>query len=381
MIYFFFFSMVVYKTVEEALVEIGRRHPSVAISRDRASGYVATLSNLEGSTQRNAQVNTASAAGFAVDFVEQPEVAAALGVPRDAELRGAPAQRDPQLPNYDLVRIQQFIDGVRLFGADIAVSMRSAPTAAINSVTTRPATVPALDLTPVVSESAAREAASRHYAALAADPRNRLSREGRVSESERVVFDPARFGLEGDVALAWRLRLASMNVFVDAKDGHLIASYDDRPTVRIRLTHDCRQTFDCPLVLNENGAVDAVPPVGADAKSAHDAALASHAYFKSRFDRDGYDDAGGTGGKAEISMFVQVADFNNANWDRVLKRFEFGPGWSTLDIAAHEYTHAVTTFGRDPVPGTGGRGQRVLLGFLRRDDPALGHRRDGLADW
>lgn len=344
-VYFFFFAVVVYKTVEEALAEIQKRHPAAQISRDPASGYVTTLSNLEESTRRGEPVPTAAAGGFAIDFVARPEVAAALGVPREADLKVATTNDDPQLAEYDLVRIQQYIDKVRIFGAEIAVSVRKGPSAAISTVTTRPALVPELDLTPAIGEAQGRATAIEHYAVFARDPARRLPREAAIEEIEQVLFDPARFGLDGSAALVWRARLGAVHVFVDARDGRVVLSYDDRPTARNRQTHDC-QTSDCPLVLNEQGPVQPVPPIAADAKRVHDAAAAAHAYFQNTFQRDGYDDTAGTGGKASINMFVQVPGLKNAHWDRHGEgRFNFGPGWATLDIAAHEYTHAVTTFG------------------------------------
>ncbi len=159
------------------------------------------------------------------------------------------------------------------------------------------------------------------------------------------MFDPKRFGLAGDATLAWRVRQASVQSFVDARDGRIIASYDDRHAVLNRLTHDCGGN-ECLLVLNENGPV-LKPPAkpGADAILAHNAAAAAHGYFRKMFQRDGFDDVLGTGGKASIESFVQVSDLGNAQWIPDALRFEFGVGWTTLDIAAHEYTHAVTQFG------------------------------------
>jgi Zn-dependent metalloprotease len=61
--------------------------------------------------------------------------------------------------------------------------------------------------------------------------------------------------------------------------------------------------------------------------------------------RDGFDDVLGTGGSAPIESFVPISVLNNAQWRPDLRRFEFGAGWTPLDIVAHEYTHAVTQFG------------------------------------
>ena len=344
-VYVVFFSVVVYHTVEEALTEVKRRHPSADVRRDTTTGYASTISNLEATTTKSQEVDAGSAGQFAVDFLEAPEVAAVIGVPKQAALRVTATFVDPQRSGYNVVRIQQFVDQVKLFGADIAVSVRSGPSAAISSVATRAATVPELDMRPAIDEAAARERASAHYVTLAADARSRLAQDGQVGDVERVVFDPKRFGLAGDASLAWRVRQASMQIFVDAKDGSIIASYDDRQFVLNRLTHDCGGN-ECLLVLNEKGSV-LEPPAkpGPDAILAHNAAATAHGYYRKTFGRDGFDDVLGTGGKASIESFVQVSDLGNAQWLPDALRLEFGVGWTTLDIAAHEYTHAVTQFG------------------------------------
>jgi Zn-dependent metalloprotease len=344
-VYTLFFSVVVYHTVEEALTEVARRHPSADVRRDTTTGYASTLSNLEATTTKSQQVDAGSAGEFAVDFVETPEVAAVIGVPKQATLQVTGTFADPQRSGYNVVRIQQFVNQVRLFGADIMVSVRSGPAAAISSVATRAATVPELDMQPAIDEVGARQRASAHYATLAADARSRLAKDGQIGDVERVVFDPKRFGLAGSATLAWRVRQASLQIFVDAKDGRIISSYDDRHSALNRLTHDCGGT-QCLLVLNEEGSVLKPPgKPGADAILAHNAAAAAHGYYQKMFGRDGFDDVLGTGGKASIESFVQVSDLGNALWLPDAQRLEFGVGWTTLDIAAHEYTHAVTQFG------------------------------------
>ncbi len=118
-----------------------RRHPSADVRRDTTTGYASTISNLEAATTTSQQVDPGSAGQFAIDFVEAPEVAAVIGV-ANRRLRVTGTFADPQRSGYNVVRIQQFVDQVKLFGADIAVSVRSGPSGAISSVTTRAATVP-----------------------------------------------------------------------------------------------------------------------------------------------------------------------------------------------------------------------------------------------
>jgi Zn-dependent metalloprotease len=344
LIYFLFFSVTIL-TLDKALKEVARRHPDAVVTRGADTGYATTISNLESSTNQGKRIDTAAAGGLAIDYVQRPEVATALGVPKQAELRVTGTLTDPQRAGYDVIRIQQFVDDVRLFGAEIAVSVRTGPSAAISSVATNAATVPALDMQPTIDEPAARAAAARFYASLAADRRSRLPREAPASEVERIVFDPARFGLSGSTALAWRLRLDNVQVIVDAKDGRILEAFDDRHAIRNRLTSDCNLSANCRLVLNEADAMSPVPPPAVDAVRVHDAAGAAYAYYLRMFGRNGFDDTLGTGGTASIESNVRVRDLNNAQWVPAVRKFEFGLGWTTLDIVGHEYTHAVTQYG------------------------------------
>lgn len=344
LIYFLFFSVTIL-TLDQALKEVARRHPDAVVTREDDTGYATSISNLESSTDQGERIDSAAAGDLAIDYVQRPEVATALGVPKQAELRFGEPMPDPQRKGYDVIRIQQFVDDVRLFGAEIAVSVRTGPSAAISSVATNAATVPALDMQPAIDESAARAAAAKFYAAQAADPRSRLPREAPASEIERIVFDPARFGLSGNTALAWRLRLDSLQIIVDAKDGRILEAFDDRHAIRNRLTSDCNLSANCRLVLNEQGPLSTTPPPAVDAVRVHNAAEAAHAYYLGMFGRNGFDDASGTGGLAKTESTVRVRDLSNAQWVPAVRKFEFGLGWTTLDIFGHEYTHAVTGFG------------------------------------
>jgi Zn-dependent metalloprotease len=344
LVYFFFFAAVVYHSVDEALGAISEEHPSAIVRRDRSSGYAATISKLEATTgTETGPVDAGSAGRAAVAFIERPEVSAAIGVPKAARLSVTGTYDDPQRSGYKVVRIQQFVDQVRLFGGEIAVSLLNGPTARISSLSIRPATVPALDMQPAIDEDTARRTAAERYAAAARDPRSRLP-EPPPAEVEKVVFDPTRFGLKGEAALAWRVRLASLQVFVNAKTGQIITAYDNRHTALNRRTHDCSPALSCKVVLDETGALIATPPVQ-EAVRAHDAAAIVHGYFRKIFGRDGFDDVLATGGKAPIESFVNISNLDNAQWNPELLRLEYGTGWTTLDIAAHEYTHAVTQFG------------------------------------
>lgn len=343
-IYFFFFLGVVL-TLDQAIDELREQHPDAAMTLDPRSQHVNTMSNLEATTGREAAETPAASGRVAVGFVEEPTVAKALGVPERARLVVASTHADPQRAGYSVVRLQQFVEGVRLFGADIAVSLRNGPSAAINSVVVQSAEAPDLDLTPAVDAAGAQRTALGHYESLAVEPRRLLPRVNASGAPELVVFDPERLGVKGVAALAWRLRVGPLEMFVDAKANRVNAVYDTRHSVRLRLTHDCTPGLDCKLVLNEGGAVAAPPPPGPDATRVHSDMATVHQYFLDHFQRNGFDDALGAGGSEAIRSFVRIGNFDNAQWSPDERRFDFGVGWATLDIAGHEYAHAVTTFG------------------------------------
>ena len=329
--------------LEEAIEALKRDNPSVNLRRDDHTGLVAGINNLAVSMSAAESADPARVAQVAVDIVETPAVAAAIGVPQTARLVPTVTYDDPVTHNK-VVRLQQFIDHVRLFGGEIAISVGSGPGAASTTLAVRPSPLPSIDMQATVDETSARTAAVAHYATLAKDPRSRLVPNAEPGGLERVIFDPGRFGRAGEARLAWRLRLASIEMFVDAKTADIIAAYDTRHTARNRQTHDCGLGTACQLVLKETDA-GVTPPHAQEVVRAHTAAETVHRYFQQTFQRDGFDHMPPTHGTKDIISFVRIPNLANAQWHPDLLRFEYGSGWMTLDMAAHEYTHAVTQFG------------------------------------
>jgi Zn-dependent metalloprotease len=343
-VYFLFFVWFVTLTVDQAMQELSTRHPRVTMTRDPRTHFVNTIGNLDLTATQAATPASADSARVAVAFVEDAPVAAALGVIKRARLVAAEPFADRQRDGFSIVRIQQFVENVRLFGGEIAVSVRNGPSAAVSSVVAQGVVVPDIELTPTVDEATAQATAIERYASLAADPRTRLPKADAAGKGELVLFDPARFGLKGPAALTWHLAVGPVRMFVDARTNRVNVIYDVRHAIRSRLTHDCNLGADCRLVLNETAGAPPPPPPP-DATRVHGDMATAHGYFLTHFSRNGFDDAKGTGGTEPIKSFVRIADLDNAQWLPETKRFDFAPGWATLDIAAHEYTHAVITFG------------------------------------
>ena len=96
-------------------------------------------------------------------------------------------------------------------------------------------------------------------------------------------------------------------------------------------------------VLDESGPImsGGITP---DATSAHEFARLVYQFYKETFDRDSYDDDDGVGpnGGGKLVSYVRRDHMKNAAWKPRRKAMVYGPGYAkALDIAAHEFTHAV----------------------------------------
>ncbi|MEO0605362.1 MAG: M4 family metallopeptidase, partial [Myxococcota bacterium] len=148
--------------------------------------------------------------------------------------------------------------------------------------------------------------------------------------------------------LTWRVALEATGeapafpvVFVDARDGEVVLDFDNLQTARDRQTFDAGSTESWPSTpaRTENQA-----PVGSVAvDTAHDYTGVSWDYYDLLQGRDSYDDAGAT----VVSVVEIGPDYYNAYWNGTILGYgDGGPGAGfaeSLDIVAHELTHAVTS--------------------------------------
>lgn len=323
-------------------------YPGATMTYDPNTQVLTGISNLEPAAALGRDLSTLQERYQAsIEFVQRPAVSQGFGLERRAQLQPMVSIADPMRPGYNVVRIRQVITDVPgyaevpIFGGDLAVSIRDSQ-GAISSVNARASSVAITDLNPEIARDEASRRALAFYRSIAGDPRGRLQVQDAVASAELVYLDPKRFRLGGVPTLAWRTRIGPIETFIGANEGDVIFAYDTRHSVRSRATHDCLNPT-CPLIIDENSA-----PAGVEASALliHDAAANSHDYFKTRFKRDGYDDSGnGTPGTAPITSHVRVGNLIGAEWNPATLRFEYGAGWTTRDIASHEYVHAVTEFG------------------------------------
>jgi vibriolysin len=153
----------------------------------------------------------------------------------------------------------------------------------------------------------------------------------------------------GTVHLAWTALVTYRDaegdeadrIFSDALTGAAIERQPQVMRAKNREIYDCT-TSPCTLVITEGGSSG--DPV---AMACYNNFGTTYNYYSARFGRDSYDGVGGV-----IKGYVHYGtNYNNAFY-QALRSFFFGDGDGTtylpfcqsLDVAAHEFTHAVTRY-------------------------------------
>lgn len=215
---------------------------------------------------------------------------------------------------------QQVQDGVPVYSAAVVVHLdasQSRVLAVSNS------SVPDLDAVPT------HPTVSRKVA-------ERAAREAAPAGAKRM--GPTRLRVSGG-RLVWLVWLGkpgySSLFFVSARGDALVTHVENRIREGLnRNVYDAANTRNLPgtLVRGEGGA-----PTGiADANGAYDFTGATYAYYAATFGRDGFDNTG----KPLISTVRFGSGYQNAYWDG--SQMVYGDNMVTMDVTAHEYTHAVT---------------------------------------
>lgn len=206
---------------------------------------------------------------------------------------------------------------------------------------------------PVIAEDAARATAVADTDGSVVDTRGELVYV--ISNRDRELH------------LAWEIRVEGAgqglpiidNVYVDAGSGRVVDRHPRIYTAKNRTVQDGKNgTF--PV----NGATAAgnetTPPTEAIAKAAFDNTGTTYDCYQTLFQRDSYDGAGAT---LTSQVHVQFdygtgqLDKNNAMWAPDVLMMAYGDGDGTtmsplarsLDVTAHELTHAVTSSTSDLV--------------------------------
>jgi Zn-dependent metalloprotease len=168
--------------------------------------------------------------------------------------------------------------------------------------------------------------------------------EGRLVEDPVLYVREAR--AEGAAPeLVWHVwliddaRHISQVYFVDAREGRGVVDVEDRTRHALdRRVHDFGHSAEwpAPLARSEGGAASQV----ADVNYAYQYTGATYSYFKNSHNRDSYDNAGATLVSGVRYREDPDEAVENAFWDG--EKMVFGDNMTSIDVTAHELTHAVT---------------------------------------
>ncbi|MHB8793204.1 MAG: M4 family metallopeptidase [Thermoleophilia bacterium] len=238
------------------------------------------------------------------------------------------------------LQMAQVYKGIPVFGAELGVHY----TADGKISTVNGNYVPGISI-PIEPGITAEEAAdaARSDLGFDVDPSS-------FEPTQLVVFAPAG----SEPRLTWKVTLSSdepptrMVYFIDAADGAMVSRIDALENVRNRRTYTANNGSSTPgtLLITEGGSSsDTV------AQTAHNNAGATYDYYFNTFGRDSFNNAGAT-----ITTTVHYgSSYNNAYWNGQQIVFGdgdgnvFSPLGSSLDVVAHELSHAVTQYSADLV--------------------------------
>ncbi|MFN0120997.1 MAG: M4 family metallopeptidase [Blastocatellia bacterium] len=331
-----------------------------AESRDRSRGQFDKLSQdqQEGFRRVGARVAEIELNDKNVPEWISGDLGPARGRPRDAALGAmrqlAPAFRmtqDDQLETTqkentdDLgqthVRLQQRYRGLRVIGGRVTVHMQKERVIGVNGNFVADIKV---DEKPGLNAEAALDSAIRSIDAQAIDT---------TAKAELVIL-AAR---EKAPRLAWskQVEFASEDgvpqieiIFADAETGDLLARHPQVKTAKFRKVYSAGGTLTTPGTLQwqETSSFWSWLFLDAAGKGAATGTGGTYDYFHATFGRDSYDNAGAQ----LVSVVHYGSNVNNAFWSSSTKQMRYGDGdgvrfsplSQSLDVTAHELTHAVT---------------------------------------
>ncbi|HEX8281476.1 MAG TPA: M4 family metallopeptidase, partial [Chthoniobacterales bacterium] len=255
-----------------------------------------------------------------------------LGVSNAADLRAERTQTDDL--GYTHVRLNQFHNGVKVFGAQLIVHMNGEGITAVNGNY-----VPeiAVSTTPALSAEAASNAAlitSRKSAADAAS--------AKVTGTELAIY-PAGLADGRPVVsrLAYGVEVESAKnpeqVWIDAETGAVLARIPRHHTVLNRTIYSPNYQPDNPDLFVQRREGD--PPHPAPfVNNLYDFAGQTYNMYRSGFNFDSYDGAG----KKMISVYLINEQCPNAYWNG--ESTNYCPAFDADDVVSHEWSHAYTQF-------------------------------------
>lgn len=255
---------------------------------------------------------------------------------RPAEL--APVRVDRDELGMRHLRYQQMLDGVPVIGAELVLHV--ADDDVVQGATS---TARGLELAPPATPAVGDSAVRARAAALADAEQVTLG-------ATRLVY--VRSTVDHQVHLAWEIQATGVRagepmddlLFVDAHTGALADRHPRIHSARARRVYSANNGSSLPgaLRITEGGASVS----DASVMAAYDNSGITYDCYAALFGRDSYN-----GGGATLHSTVHYGvNYNNAFWNGSQMVYGDGDGSTlgplalSLDIAAHELTHAVTQY-------------------------------------
>ena len=241
------------------------------------------------------------------------------------------------------VRFSQQIQGIPVFGSDMIISINDS--GHIDSVNAGYIPNPVVNTTPTLSEADALNIATQDQGAAV-----RL-----LGAASLTIYDPLVFGKPspGGSSLAWLVEVENQNdgaiytYLIHAQTGQILDKIYAIQTARNREVWDANNltaagsqaASSSTLVMNESGVVTGITNPDADADPIWRHLGEVYDYYSSTHKRDSYDGAGAT-----LKSYIDVNLFcRNAAWISAYQATFYCDGVTSLDVVAHELTHAVTS--------------------------------------
>lgn len=226
------------------------------------------------------------------------------------------------------VHLQQYLEGVEVYGGQIAVHFDGSDVTAINGTL---ATKVSIDLSPGFPKSDALAAA---YTLTGASVQ--------LEPIRLVVLSPDVDPMFESTDLAWLALVVNLSthktsqVLIDAADGRIIRSISLDPSAINRNIWDYENT-GAPVTQVVTNNTYASGSHHGDVTLAYASMFLVYNYWLyGPPDRLSYD-----GTDADINVGIRWRPGANARWVESLKRLEFTEGMVVTDIAGHEFTHGV----------------------------------------
>lgn len=326
-----------------------------ACAMDSASGQDSDVSQIERTASGRPYFLAGGLGQLATDSVrpgavaEVPAIRTQVGLTTGSELRIKTVEHDAIGMSH--VRVNHYKHGLRVVSGDAVLHLDS--TGEVRSVDTGLVDRD-LSSTPTLDAARATEIAVQ-------------ASTGTVSSVEDAELVYVVSNQDGELYLAWEVRLngsadgvpMSDLMYVDALGDRVV---DRHPRIFTAKTRTIRNGNNGAFPVAGAAIVgsEGTPPTEAIAKAAFDNTGITHDCYMQLYNRDSYDGAG-----AALNSQVHVRfdfgggtlDPNNAIWAADLLTMAYGDGDGTvmsplarsLDVTAHELTHAVTSASADLV--------------------------------